>query len=339
MRCAAKVLLVYDSPTWAWRKLSDAIVRYAPKDVAVSATSFANLAPDLLDVDAVLFWHWSMKSQVDVPSRARIVTVLHHDAVLYEYGDYPSDQRAVATTEFRNRSNCAKHIADADGVVCCNPSLLRFAKEVVGGRARLLRPGVDRGIFFAADVGERRQRRKIGLPLKVGWCGQCSAPEKPGQKGYKEILAPLLARLDGFGWFDVSVNARTANDSPLGHSAMANWYRGMDLFLCTSLVEGSPMPVVEAASCGVPVMSTNVGDVANVVPECARELLLKGSPSSSREIDGVVDDMFSSLTAFASIEDERADVLSGLFSRTVDEQYNAESQSPLWIDFLLRGAA
>lgn len=62
------------------------------------------------------------------------------------------------------------------------------------------------------------------------------------------------------------INARTAAN-PLSVAEMVAFYRSCDVFLCTSFSEGTPMPPLEAMSCGVPVISTRCGSVEDMVED------------------------------------------------------------------------
>jgi hypothetical protein len=46
---------------------------------------------------------------------------------------------------------------------------------------------------------------------------------------------------------------------------MPGLYATLDAYLCLSRIEGGPMPVFEAAACGVPVISTAVGRIPEVL--------------------------------------------------------------------------
>jgi glycosyltransferase involved in cell wall biosynthesis len=55
---------------------------------------------------------------------------------------------------------------------------------------------------------------------------------------------------------------------PRGH------YRAMDAFALSSDTEQMPVALVEAMACGLPAVSTDVGDVARMVPESGRAFVV-----------------------------------------------------------------
>ena len=56
---------------------------------------------------------------------------------------------------------------------------------------------------------------------------------------------------------------------------MPEYYNKIDLYICASLNEGTPNPVLEAMACGVPVISTDVGIVPEVFGKTQKEFILK----------------------------------------------------------------
>src|SRR5690606_22871264 len=80
------------------------------------------------------------------------------------------------------------------------------------------------------------------------------------QKGH-EVLCAVQSKLPGVEWV---INDRSAANA-LSQEQMADWYRSLDLFLVTALDEGGPLPPLEAMACGVPVVSTDVGLIKDLV--------------------------------------------------------------------------
>jgi glycosyltransferase involved in cell wall biosynthesis len=48
---------------------------------------------------------------------------------------------------------------------------------------------------------------------------------------------------------------------------MVDFYHGLDAYICASRTEGGPHPLLEAAACGIPLISTRVG----IAPELIRQ--------------------------------------------------------------------
>ena len=59
---------------------------------------------------------------------------------------------------------------------------------------------------------------------------------------------------------------------------MVQYYNAADLLLITSRSEGSPNVVKEAISCNCPVISTNVGDVKEIIKDIDSCYVVKSNP-------------------------------------------------------------
>jgi len=134
--------------------------------------------------------------------------------------------------------------------------------------------GVDLDLFSASalerlvEVGSR--------PLRVGWVGNSAwgAEVLTDPKGFNTILKPALEHLGGQG---VQVEGIFA-DRKMQHiprHRMPAYYRSIDVLVCTSSIEGTPNPILEAMACGVPVISTNVGIVPEALGPLQKEFILE----------------------------------------------------------------
>jgi glycosyltransferase involved in cell wall biosynthesis len=72
---------------------------------------------------------------------------------------------------------------------------------------------------------------------------------------------PLMSELreDGVEWRLNTTDYRW----PMTRGEMVEWYCQLDLLVSTSIIDGTPSPPFEAAACGVPFLSTDVGCVSD----------------------------------------------------------------------------
>jgi glycosyltransferase involved in cell wall biosynthesis len=127
--------------------------------------------------------------------------------------------------------------------------------ERIWGEARALhhvRVGVDPDIFYPpAERGEHKQ-------LRIGWVGD---PDKPYKRF--DLVEQAIAELRDVELCTVFGGA--TRGVPKTYPEMADFYRGLDVYLCTSDHEGLPTPAIEAAMCGVPIVSVAVGVMTELV--------------------------------------------------------------------------
>ena len=95
--------------------------------------------------------------------------------------------------------------------------------------------------------------------VRVGWAGSLSN-QGPEQRGFHDLIAPAVRSV---GAARLVVAAREKRwRSPV---EMLEFYRSIDIYLCASRSEGTPNPCLEAAACGVPLVTTRVGNMPELV--------------------------------------------------------------------------
>jgi glycosyltransferase involved in cell wall biosynthesis len=136
----------------------------------------------------------------------------------------------------------------------------------------ILEDGVDLRLFRPIDLN--RFEAPTTRELVVGWAGNSKwLSETEDFKGVHTILKPALEELRAEG---LSVRALLADrhDNWLPHDQMPSYYSQIDVYVCTSKIEGTPNPVLEAMACGVPVISTDVGVVRQAFGPLQQEFIL-----------------------------------------------------------------
>lgn len=95
--------------------------------------------------------------------------------------------------------------------------------------------------------------------LRVGWAGSLTNMG-PGYRGYHEFIVPAAAAVER-----VELLTAAREDMWRGPEEMREFYRSLDVYVCASRTEGTPNPCLEAAACGVPLLTTCVGNMPELV--------------------------------------------------------------------------
>jgi glycosyltransferase involved in cell wall biosynthesis len=98
--------------------------------------------------------------------------------------------------------------------------------------------------------------------IRVGWAGSLSN-QTPQQRGFHDLIEPAVRSVEGA---QLVVAAR--EDKWRGPDEMLEFYRSIDIYLCASRTEGTPNPCLEAAACGVPIVTTRVGNMPELIEHC-----------------------------------------------------------------------
>jgi teichuronic acid biosynthesis glycosyltransferase TuaC len=175
---------------------------------------------------------------------------------------------------------------------------------------RVVPNGVDFSVFTPGDRAAARAR--LGLPTEGPVVLFGGAPEN-GVKGY-DVFTDVLARLPGARELILSAPGQPVED-------VVTKYQAADVLLFTSRrgSEGSPTVVKEATAVGLPVVSVDVGDTAEILgPVTPSEVVAFPEPWGTPE---------ARETLVAALADATAEVL-GTGARSDGRERNAWLDSP-----------
>jgi len=139
----------------------------------------------------------------------------------------------------------------ADEVVVMSPAM----ETELGQDAHVIPHGVDLSLFQPAPTAPARER--IGWE-RDGYHVLFPYPPERDVKNYPRAERVVEAARDRL---PEPVTLHTVTGVP--HDGMPDYHNAADALLVTSHHEGSPNAVKEALACNVPVVSTDVGDVAD----------------------------------------------------------------------------
>ena len=139
---------------------------------------------------------------------------------------------------------------------------------------RIITDGVELQKFKPTNI-ERFNLSKLDRTIKIGWAGNSvSAVGLKDLKGLHTIIKPAILDLQNQG-YDIELIYAEKKESYIPHDKMPEFYAGLDIYLCASLHEGTPQPVLEAMACGVPIIATHVGIVPEAFGEEQKKFILE----------------------------------------------------------------
>lgn len=221
-------LIIVDVYNWAWHIASRELLKALPSSTGkiVDLEDFKKVNP--MQYDVVLIYPWGMPRVMSRLSPTNTVV-------------------CMAGGEQLNMMRSFKRL-------CGHFKVFGACNEVIQDRLKQELP--DKTVLHLSH-GVDTQKFKPGPPggntvFTVGWAGS-------HKRALKRLdLARAIANQGGF-------NLDVAGFKQYPHSAMPGYYQGLDAFLVTSEAEAHPLVVYEAMATGIPVVTTNVGDVSRYI--------------------------------------------------------------------------
>ena len=113
-------------------------------------------------------------------------------------------------------------------------------------------------------------KRRAG-EIRVGWAGSLGN-FGPAQRGFHDVIEPAVAAVSG-----ATLHAAIREQRWRNRDEMLDFYGELDVYVCASRSEGTPNPCLEAAACGVPLVTTRVGNMPELVRDGENGLFFDGS--------------------------------------------------------------
>jgi glycosyltransferase involved in cell wall biosynthesis len=245
-----RVAVLADTPGWAHDVIIGNVKRNLPPELDLEISflydeAFTRHLPVAIDEDAhdlihLLSWrYWPVIKDWGFPRHKLVTTLIGHRGV------DAHDPEFLETMSHFGR------------VSVVSPRLYKELAPVVSNL--FLTPcGVDSQTFFPVS-------QKVQSGFTVGAVGRHYIVEGEADdiKGWEKILAPLARELRPLQarYLQIDKAAR------LPHENMPDFYRQLHCYLCASRTEGLPLPLLEAASCGLILLSTDVGIAPEIIVE------------------------------------------------------------------------
>lgn len=234
-----KVAALYDVEGYAFHRIASQIQAGMP-DSDVTLVPFTSLAPgSLADFDVIFNPSYIQTSSILAAKRqdAPLVSCVPDHFTWKTGWGLSQMQEAVKASAV---------------IICTNEVMLSEVHTAYpSAKLALAWSGVDPG-FYSPDPN--RKEAEPGSPLRVGWAG--STKFWRDVKGI-DMIVEACKSVAGVELVTVDASERLRTQEE-----MRDFYRSLDLYVCMSSSEGTCLPLLEAAACGVALISTDVGVAA-----------------------------------------------------------------------------
>jgi len=248
-------LFIVDVHGWAWdiasRELLNHWIEIEGKIVSVQEFLRGNVDP--ADYDAVFVYSWGLKRLMDRLSPWNTIVCIAG-----------GDQLDLVNTF---KYNCGRFKFFAPLNDALKTTIEQWHPSAT---TAILSHGVETDLFKPRPIPHEG--------FVVGWVGSTKRPLK------RFLLAREIAKVAAV---PLSVAGFTKEDTYRLHEEMPFFYNACDVLLVTSNAEAHPMIVYEAMSCGIPVITTRVGDVDESIVDGVNGFILEINAPISEFVDRI----------------------------------------------------
>lgn len=134
---------------------------------------------------------------------------------------------------------------------------------------------VDNDIFFPKHIERFNKPEVNNRELVIGWVGNSIHSDQGDVdlKGFHTIIKPVIKELLNEGY---QLKEHYADRNVIWRNLfeMSQYYSEIDVCLCASLHEGTPLPILESMYSGVPIITTDVGIVSEIFGEKQKKFII-----------------------------------------------------------------
>jgi glycosyltransferase involved in cell wall biosynthesis len=226
--------------------------------LAYAAMPFGFLARVLAGRYDIIHVHHSFCGLVAAMQRRIPVVWTLHEGVINAHGDRPDTRLIKSAAYSRGLKLWVSRRVDA--VVAVSE---RVRQPLQRPDAVVIPSGVDMDRFVPMDRVEAR--RTIGLPVERRYVLFPSSPSRPEKR--HGLARRAMDRLHEIAPETRDVDLVVLERVP--HAQVPFYMNASEVVLLTSAFEASPVTIREALACNIPVVSTAVGDVPDLLEDIA----------------------------------------------------------------------
>ena len=301
-----KVLLLTDKPNWAYHSIAKSLCKYnADKDVSIKVMHIKKnvdaIRKQYSKYDRYLVMGWQTYGLVNfLPKKNTLIGIHSH---------HSWDKR---------KTKPEKNIAPPKDLVKLLNSF-KAVNAVSNKLYRLFRKAGVKSIYYTPNGADsnvfKSNTEKSDKQFYVGYSGSKS---HDWRKGVSKYIIPATKKA---GVKIKIAMLSTGNYVPL--EEMPSFYGDLHAYVCASSSEGFSLSVLEAASCGVPIITTRVGGMKELIDDGRNGFLV------DRDVGSIVEKI-------SLLKNDRSLLasMSKNMRKSIVDKWCWSKRTKDWIDFL-----
>lgn len=136
---------------------------------------------------------------------------------------------------------------------------------------------INDGVNLESYKPQNLDRLKNSEKTTFGWVGNSKFKDFDGNndmKGVYGIIKPAIEELQQEG-YNVELKLADVQVELIPQEKMPDFYNSIDVYLCASKTEGTPLTILEAMAMGLPIITTDVGIAKEIFGEKQKNYILK----------------------------------------------------------------
>ncbi len=269
--------------------------------------AFQRYAPEEIEIIPEYELKWDSIKEADIVWMHNIATtglrktfLMLTDTPVKKWLNEPNRPKFIGGVRGFEGFNRSKHVLKYFDAIHTGTEALRAVVEKHNKNVHILYPGVDTDFFSPPEIPP-------SPPFTIGWCGDIRKKMKNieivNALDYPKILA--------------------TKENYIPHDRMpVDFYHKIHAFVHPSSHEGGNRTIIEAAACGLPVITTNTGTASSIVTE---DFIVDLNVDPVKQITGMLEYLKDNPVEAQKI---------GLENRERAKVYDWRPITDVWIDIL-----
>lgn len=196
----------------------------------------------------------------------------------------------------------------------------------------------DEKLFFPKNTNRFKRNEDT---LVIGWVGNSSWNNKLLDenknaidfKGFHTVLKPVIKELKSEG-YNIETYYADKNLNFIPNNEMCNYYSKIDLYVCVSITEGTPRPLIEAMGCGVPIITTDIGVAKEYFGEKQKKYIIperhigKSDNEIKKELKQKIIHLYKNRRELEELSQENYEI-----SKIINNSYYKEKYKKYFLEF------